>query len=97
VKADKHLCGCEFERTEKVGQTYKTRITKPCEYHGGGSSKGFHPEPPVGTWMRDRFGGSTQRQAEGWGQPGMMPFGKWEAMWEARGPYVECGPWGRDL
>jgi hypothetical protein len=52
------------------------------------------PEPPVGTWMRDKFGGVTQRQTDGWGQPGMMPFGKWEAMWEARGPYVECEPWG---
>lgn len=55
------------------------------------------PEPPVGTWVRDRFGGSTQRQSAGWGQPGMMPFGKWEAMRSHRGPLVECGPWGRPL
>jgi hypothetical protein len=61
------------------------------------------PEPPVGTWMKDKYGGVTRRQhgnsalGGGWGLPGMMPFGKWEAMWEARGPYVECGEWGRPL
>ena len=51
-------------------------------------------EPPVGTWVRDRFGGVSMRQAEGWGEPGMEPFGKWEAMWDARGPFTECGRWG---
>lgn len=56
------------------------------------------PEPPIGTWVKDRFGGTSKRQADGgWGQPGMMPFGKWDAMWEARGPLVICGPWGADL
>lgn len=57
---------------------------------------GAPPEPPVGTWVRDRFGGISYRQREGWGQPGIMPFGIWEAMWEARGPLIECGPWGND-
>jgi len=66
----------------------------------------FHPkaclpvpaEPPVGTWMRDRFGGVTRRHASGgWAPPGCEPFGRWDAMWEARGPYVECGPWGAEL
>lgn len=56
------------------------------------------PEPPVGTWVKDRHGGTSYRQAGGgWGQPGVMPFGRWEAMWEARGPLVACGPWGADL
>lgn len=55
------------------------------------------PEPPVGTWVRDRHGGLSMRQEGGWGEPGIMPFGKWEAMWEARGPYVVCGPWGAPL
>lgn len=55
------------------------------------------PEPPVGTWMRDKHGGLSLRYAEGWGLPGFMPFGKWEAMWASRGPYVECGPWGEPL
>jgi hypothetical protein len=56
------------------------------------------PEPPVGTWVRDRFGGTSfHQQGGGWGDPGTMPFGKWEAMWLARGPLVECGPWGRAL
>ena len=54
-------------------------------------------EPPVGTWMRDRHGALTYRQPDGWGLPGFYPGGKWEAMWHARGPYVECGPWGRPL
>lgn len=53
-------------------------------------------EPPVGTWVRDRFGGLSRRTAAGWGLPGFMPFGVWSAMWHARGPLVECGPWGRD-
>ena len=54
------------------------------------------PEPPVGTWIRDRFGGTSMRQEGGWGQPGVMPFGQWAAMWRARGPLLECGPWGRE-
>ena len=54
-------------------------------------------EPPVRTWVRDRYGATTMRQLEGWGQPGVMPFGKWEAMWDARGPYTECGRWGGQL
>jgi hypothetical protein len=65
---------------------------------------GFHrepvpcpPEPPVGTWVRDRFGAVHQRQAEGWGDPGSQPFGHWAPMWEARGPLAECGPWGAEL
>lgn len=52
-------------------------------------------EPPVGTWVRDRFGAATMRQPEGWGQPGVMPFGRWHAMWDARGPYTVCNPWGQ--
>lgn len=55
------------------------------------------PEPPVGTWVRDRFGSLSVRQkGGGWGAPGIMPFGVWEAMWAARGPLVECGPYGAD-
>jgi hypothetical protein len=53
------------------------------------------PEPPVGTWMRDRFGGITYHQPAGWGEAGVLPLGQWDAMWAARGPYVECEPWGR--
>lgn len=55
------------------------------------------PEPPVGTWVKDRHGGTSLRYAAGWGEPGIMPFGRWEAMWLARGPLVECGPWGAPL
>lgn len=56
------------------------------------------PEPPVGTWVKDRHGGVSQRgQGGGWGMPGFYYLGKWECMWEARGPLVECGPWGASL
>jgi hypothetical protein len=55
------------------------------------------PEPPVGTWVKDRNGSaSMHHNGGGWAEPGFMPFGKWEAMWHARGPLVECGEWGRD-
>ena len=55
------------------------------------------PEPPVGTWVRDRFGGTTMRHPNGgWAPPGFLPAARWEAMWEGRGPLVECGPYGGD-
>lgn len=72
------------------GHAFHPKACAPCP-----------PEPPVGTWMKDRFGGTTQRRVyqghDGWGQPGVWNFGVWESMWAARGPYVECGPWGADL
>lgn len=55
------------------------------------------PEPPVDTWVKDRYGAVHHRGRGGqWGVPGMMYFGSWEAMWHARGPLIECGPWGRE-
>ncbi|MFE6967215.1 hypothetical protein ACFVAJ_19185 [Agromyces sp. NPDC057679] len=54
-------------------------------------------EPPVGTWVMDRHGAATYRQESGWGEPGFAPLGVWTSMWDARGPYVECGPWGMSL
>lgn len=52
-------------------------------------------EPPVGTWVLDRFGGASLRHENGgWAEPGFMPYGVWKAMWKARGPLVECSPWG---
>lgn len=59
-------------------------------------------EPPLGTWVKDRHGAAHQRRIDadgrdGWGQPGFYSTGRWEAMWEARGPLVICGPWGADL
>lgn len=55
-------------------------------------------EPPIGTWVKDRHGGvSMHHNGGGWAPKGCMPFGRWEAMWAARGPLVECGPWGADL
>lgn len=72
----------------------------------------FHPqaclpvptEPPVGTWVKDRFGGTHVRIEDsdgniGWSASptGFYAFGKWAPMWESRGPLVECGPWGAEL
>lgn len=55
------------------------------------------PEPPVGTWVKDRHGGTHYRTDGGWAAApsGFLPGGKWIAMWKARGPLVECGPYGR--
>lgn len=60
------------------------------------------PEPPLGTWVKDRYGGYSQRRIDadgrdGWGEPGFYSGGVWSAMWKARGPLVECGPWGASL
>lgn len=59
------------------------------------------PEPPIGTWVRDRHGAATKRFTldgqTGWAPPGCLPLAKWAPMWEARGPLVKCGPWGADL
>lgn len=53
------------------------------------------PEPPIGTWVKDRHGGVTQRHPNGdWAPRGCLPYAKWEPMWLARGPLIECGPWG---
>lgn len=59
------------------------------------------PEPPVGTWVKDRQGSVSVRRVsggiDGWAPPNMMPFGKWQAMWNAHGPLVVCGPYGAEL
>lgn len=54
-------------------------------------------EPPVGTWVRDRYGALSMRKEAGWAAVGCEPFGLWSAMWQARGPYEICGPWGTPL
>lgn len=49
------------------------------------------PEPPVGTWVKDRYGATTMHhEGGGWAPRGFMPFGKWDAMWRARGPLLVC-------
>jgi hypothetical protein len=60
------------------------------------------PEPPLGTWVRDAKGGVSVRIIDadgndGWAAAptGFYAFAKWPSMWEARGPLVVCGPWGR--
>lgn len=55
-------------------------------------------EPPVGAWVKDKHGAAHYRTTAGWAAAptGFYPGGKWSAMWEARGPLVECGPYGAD-
>lgn len=56
---------------------------------------GVPPEPPIGTWVKDRFGAASHRGNNGyWGEPGFYYLASWEPMWKARGPLVECAPWG---
>lgn len=57
-------------------------------------------EPPAGTWVKDRYGATHQRNpkgGKGWGQPGCYYLGEWAAMWDGRGPLEVCGPWGAPL
>lgn len=60
------------------------------------------PEPPFGTWVKDRYGAASLRFIDSDGRDGWAPGrgfyagGKWKAMWAARGPLVECGPYGKE-
>jgi hypothetical protein len=67
-----------------------------CAYHR--ETPPCPPEPPVGTWVKDRFGATHYRKADGWAAAptGFYALGKWQPMWGARGPLVECGPWGAE-
>jgi hypothetical protein len=60
------------------------------------AAKRIPPEPPVGTWVMDRYGATHYRRHDGWSAApsGFYAFGIWSAMWEGRGPLVECSPWG---
>ena len=64
----------------------------------GQTLPGAPPEPPVGTWVRDKHGAVSVRNRDGWAPApsGFFGTGRWEAMWQARGPLVECAPWGRE-
>lgn len=61
-----------------------------------GSDRIIPAEPPVGTWVKDRHGATHYHNEEGWGAApqGFYSGGRWDAMWVARGPLVECGPYG---
>jgi hypothetical protein len=60
-------------------------------------AEGVPPEPPIGSWVKDRYGGISHRGENGsWGQPGMYYLASWVPMWNARGPLVPCGPWGNE-
>jgi hypothetical protein len=56
-------------------------------------------EPPIGTWVRDRHGAVSVRNRDGWAPApfGFYGAGQWAAMWQARGPLVECGPYGAEI
>jgi hypothetical protein len=55
-------------------------------------------EPAIGTWVKDKHGAAHIRIEGGWAPAphGFYPGGQWQAMWDARGPLVECGPYGFD-
>jgi hypothetical protein len=58
------------------------------------------PEPPLGSWVRDRHGAVVTRHIDqdgndGWSPgPGFLALAKWRSMWRARGPLTPCGPYG---
>jgi hypothetical protein len=72
-----------------------------CGYSG--PAHGPAPaEPAIGTWVKDRHGVASVRRVDSDGNDGWSPgpsfysAAKWEPMWGARGPLVECGPYGRE-
>lgn len=67
------------------------------EFQLGDTPGPVPPEPPEGTWVRDRHGGISQRIGDGWAAPGCLPTGVWEPFWRARGPLIICGPYGAEL
>jgi hypothetical protein len=75
--------------------TQPTVATSTCPRCG--SHVTIPPEPPVGTWVKDRHGATHYRTENGrWAAAptGFLAGGIWSAMWEARGPLVKCGPYG---
>lgn len=65
-----------------------------CTFHRDNPTQA-PAEPPVGTWVKDRFGSVHVRREAGWApSPQGYPGARWEPMWEARGPLTECTPWG---
>lgn len=79
---------------------YDDPVYRPDEGRAAGSPP---PEPPVGSWVKDRHGAAMLRHIDsdgndGWAPaPNFMALANWRAMWERRGPLVPCGPYGRDL
>ena len=74
-----------------------------CENCGHEQSTPAPPEPPVGTWVKDRHGAASLRHIDsegndGWAPaPNFMALAQWKAMWKKRGPLTECGPYGTEL
>jgi hypothetical protein len=76
----------------------------PCCGHLHPATPWAPPEPPIGTWVKDKQDAAHVRIKDvdgrvGWASSvgSTYAFGKWEAMWEARGPLTVCGPYGADL
>lgn len=78
----------DYDREDLDGELLARRIDR----HVGR----IPPEPPVGTWVMDRWGAVHYHKKGGWSPAptGFDNFGVWEAMWKGRGPLVECSPWG---
>lgn len=78
-------------------------MTKHCRTCSCDEPGFVPPEPPVGTWVRDKYGGVSVRRIDedgrdGWSPgPGFYSTAVWKDFWLARGPLIECGEWGRDL
>lgn len=68
----------------------------PNPYADEAGTVSLNNEPPVGSWVMDRFGATHYRTEHGWAAAptGFVPAGRWQAMWEHRGPLTLCGPWG---
>ncbi len=66
-----------------------------CPYCGNNVSHIAYtpPEPPLGTWIEDKYGAKAVRIIDSDGHDGWAPHesgfyacARWENMWEARGP-----------
>jgi hypothetical protein len=76
------MCDHDYVESDAVGARSRSHVP---------------PEPPSGTWVRDRYGAAFHRGDSGnWGMPGFLYLADWVSMWDARGPLVECPPWGVD-
>lgn len=87
-RADAAHCHRLLERVERLGEN--AVVTRRVGE--------VPPEPPIGTYVRDRFGGVTKRHRNGlWAPPGCAPTARWDAMWAARGPLELCGRDGQPI
>ena len=67
-----------------------------CPNCGTGIPAPAPVEPAIGTWVKDRNGVASVRNSDGWAPAptGFYGTGKWEEMWAAHGPLIECASYG---